>query len=66
MVFSALKHIFFLDRPMLSVEERASTLSSQSLSRAFASTAPTDETDSDLDDASRVSLFLALLLTGHG
>ena len=26
----------------------------------------TDETDSDLDDASRVSLFVALLLTGHG
>ena len=39
MVFSALKQIFFLDHPILSVEERASTLSSQSLSRAFVSTA---------------------------
>ena len=39
MVFSALKQIFFLDHLILSVEERASTLSSQSLSRAFVSTA---------------------------
>ena len=39
MVFSALKQIFFLDHLILSVEERASTLSSQSLSRAFVLTA---------------------------
>ena len=38
-MFSALKQIFFLDHLILSVEERASTLSSQSLSRAFVSTA---------------------------
>ena len=69
MVFSALKQIFFLDRPMmLSVEARPLLLYRRSRFRARSRRLRRRMrlTRIRMTLLSRVSLFVALLLAGHG